>query len=186
MSILRRGQVRRTERGYASPATATSRTPPGSPGWERASNYTSRAYPEGGATGADRAQVRGGVLQPRAYGALDEPRAIQLRFNPEARIIGLRATSPDHPSAHTVRQQKRTRSFLVAAKGFLRRYGIPFDVSQRYRGALRGNMLVFDLTQPPIGMGRTAAAKSMETSNGQAPSRPGRSLKTSAPTRPPS
>jgi hypothetical protein len=120
-----------------------------------------------------------------AYGALGEPQAVQLLFNPGARVIGLRPVDPDHPSAHVVRQQKQTRSFLVAAKGFLHHYGIPFDVSQRYRGELRGNMLVFDLTKPPIGKGR-AAAGDPETSNGQAHSRPGRSLKSSAPTRPPS
>jgi hypothetical protein len=121
-----------------------------------------------------------------AYGALGEPRAVQLLFSPQARVIGLRGTSPEHPSAHPVRRQKQTRSFLVAAKGFLRHYGISFEVSRRYRGELRGNTLVFDLTEPPIGTGRADVANDPETSNGQAPTRPGRSLKSSAPTRPPS
>lgn len=83
-----------------------------------------------------------------AFGALGSPTAVQLLFNLENQVIGIRSTSESHESAHRVRSQAGARSYVVGCQGFLQFYGIDFQRSRRFSARLVGNMLEVDLSHP--------------------------------------
>lgn len=58
---------------------------------------------------------------------------VQLLFDKENQIVGLRPTSRDDPNAYLVRKQKLSPSYLVAGKMFFKHYGVELGVTRRYK-----------------------------------------------------
>lgn len=89
-------------------------------------------------------------LNRAAYEALGGPDAVELLYDREERLIGIRKVTPDTPHSYTVRPLNRGSTYLFSGTAFTNWYGIPTPVSKRWPGALQEDMLVVDLKQPGI------------------------------------
>jgi hypothetical protein len=88
-------------------------------------------------------------LNRAAYDALGSPKAVELLYDRNDRLIGLRKVSPVVPHAYKVRMFGKTgMSWLVSGAAFTNYYGI--DVSRPVRRAARveKDTLVLDLNDP--------------------------------------
>jgi hypothetical protein len=81
-----------------------------------------------------------------AYDVLGAPEAVELLYDPERRIVGLRAVDAMAEHAYPVRGAgKSATSFLIAGTAFTKYYGITTDVSRRWPAEIDGGILVIDL-----------------------------------------
>ncbi len=98
-------------------------------------------------------QKRGTIsFNQAAHAALGSPDAIELLYDPEERVIGVRAVDPSVEHAYPTRgvggdQGKATRTFLVSGAAFVKFYGIPNDISTRYPAHMEDDILFIDLKQ---------------------------------------
>jgi hypothetical protein len=83
-------------------------------------------------------------LNKAAYQALGEPPAIELLFDREAKIVGLRGASSRKANAYSVRVVGKS-TYLVAGSAFTKYYGIRVDESRRFPARMYGDVLGFDL-----------------------------------------
>ncbi len=92
-------------------------------------------------------QKRGNIsLNESAHVALGSPSAVELLFDRDKQVMGLRAISPcEH--AYTVRSAggDGTAPFLVSALAFLKYFGISRDTSMRWSTYMDGDVLCADL-----------------------------------------
>lgn len=78
-------------------------------------------------------QARGLLsLNSAVFRALGEPQAVELLYDANLRIIGLRKVAQGDPNAYAVRKQKSAQSYLVATQGFLAYHGIKTIMAQRF------------------------------------------------------
>ena len=75
----------------------------------------------------------------------ESPKAVELLYDKENKLIGFRPTSLGAPRAYPVRQSGNTGTYLVAGMAFSQYYGIPTDEARRYSPKLQDGMLVIDL-----------------------------------------
>lgn len=76
-------------------------------------------------------QRRGNLsLNASAFELLGEPEAVHLYYSPSSHVIAIKAVSNDTPQSYPVRKQQNARSFLIGARSFLNRYGVPFEDQQ--------------------------------------------------------
>ncbi|MBV9279379.1 MAG: hypothetical protein JOZ41_04805 [Chloroflexi bacterium] len=82
--------------------------------------------------------------------AIGNPSAVDLFFNEERKLLALQAASPESPYAYPLRNSSgRGRHYVLSLAALLTHYGIPAETMRgRYRGALFGDRLVFDLKRP--------------------------------------
>lgn len=85
-----------------------------------------------------------------AFGMLGSPAAVQLLFNTESRVVGVRAVEEQHPSAHPVRTNQGARSYVVGCGGFFQHFDIRYDHSRRYTPRFEANTLLFDVDAPVV------------------------------------
>ncbi|MDX3190324.1 hypothetical protein PV458_18090 [Streptomyces sp. MN03-5084-2B] len=97
-------------------------------------------------------QKRGLMSMNRsAYALLGEPSAVELLFDSDEKVVGLRAVDETVPHAYPVRPQsknKETGPLLVAATAFTQYYGLDTTVSKRWVPVLKDNILCIDLKEP--------------------------------------
>lgn len=95
-------------------------------------------------------QKRGALsLNTAALEALGSPTHVELLYDREERLIGIRKTTASNPHAYVVRGVgKSDATHVVSGKAFLSYYGIPRDVARRWPAEKRDGMLVVDLKQP--------------------------------------
>lgn len=91
-------------------------------------------------------------LNRTAYEALGRPAAVELLFDRDDQVLGLRPVDPSERHAYPVRRQQASESYLLAFQAFARYYGIPVGEPRRYEGHMEDGILVFDLKQEPIPM----------------------------------
>lgn len=85
-------------------------------------------------------------LNSAAYRALGAPAAVELLFEAEERIVGLRATDPHESHSAMVRSARSGRPpFLISATAFVRYYEIDTSTAVRRPAYLRDNILCIDL-----------------------------------------
>src|ERR1700730_4600035 len=85
-------------------------------------------------------QKRGNFsLNPAAYSLLGEPKAVELLYDSERRLIGLRKAPEDSEFAYMVRplggQRKRNTgntSWLISGMAFAAYYGIDTEIARRW------------------------------------------------------
>lgn len=58
--------------------------------------------------------------------------AVELLFDRELNVLGLRRAQSDHVSVYMLRKQAKSDSFLLAGKAFTSYYGIPLGEARRY------------------------------------------------------
>ena len=87
-------------------------------------------------------------LNRSAYEVLGRPEAVELLYDRDEHIIGLKPVSPTEPYAFPVRPQgsrERISNFLVAGQSFTKHYGIDTSVARRYAAEMQGDILTVDL-----------------------------------------
>ena len=87
-------------------------------------------------------------LNQAAFDAIGSPKAVELLYDREQRIIGVRAaTDPDAPHAYTPRGavRKDYGPYLISGTAFVHYYGIDVSASRRYLVTVDGGVLCIDL-----------------------------------------
>lgn len=87
-------------------------------------------------------------LNAQAYEGLGEPEAVELLYDREDRLIGVRKVSPDTRHAYAVRPLNRGRTWLFSGQAFLKWYGIESPVARRWAVTFEDGTLILDLKQP--------------------------------------
>jgi hypothetical protein len=86
-------------------------------------------------------------INKAAYLALGSPEAIELLYDREAKIIGLRPVEPSVEHAYPIRNAGDTsaNAFLLSGTAFTHYYEIPTPTSVRYPATIEEGMLRIDL-----------------------------------------
>ena len=90
-------------------------------------------------------------LNRAAYDALGTPDAVELLYDRESRLIGMRKVSKSVAHAYTVRAfGKSGMSWLVTGTAFLNYYDLPVHDPIRRRARVEKDMLIIDLNDPGV------------------------------------
>jgi hypothetical protein len=92
-------------------------------------------------------------LNRAAYALLGEPKAVELLYDREERVIGLRPVSEDVPHAYPLRAQSSKQQagpLMLAGTAFTQHYDIDTSVSRRWVPRMRGEVLCIDLKQEGV------------------------------------
>lgn len=105
-----------------------------------------------------------GTINNAAAEFLNRPDTIDLGYDPEARVIAIRAATPDSPNAIRVRQQGNSSTREFGIRSFLRFFGIEHEGSRRYQAspARDGDMLLVDLKEAGVDVSLKRRKKSRE------------------------
>lgn len=88
-------------------------------------------------------------LNRAAYDSLGEPETVELMFDREERLIGVRKVEPTIEHAYLVRGNgTKARSFLIAGTAFTNYYEIDVSVARRWPAEVVDGTLVVDLKEP--------------------------------------
>lgn len=106
-------------------------------------------------------QRRGTIsLNRAAFAALRSPAAVELLFDIDSRIIGMRSVDPRSENARFVRSSTPAPSgpFLISAMAFFRVYGIDVRASRRFPAYVIDQVLCVELEgdSVPVRRGRSA------------------------------
>jgi hypothetical protein len=99
-------------------------------------------------------------LNASAFDALGRPDAVELLYDRDERLIGMRPALPENPNSYPVRPVAAgSRTYVVAGMAFAKYYGIELGVARRWAGQVRNGMLVLDLKEAgtSIAAGRPAS-----------------------------
>lgn len=103
-------------------------------------------------------------LNQAAILALSEPEALELLYDPKARVVGLKPMPISENKAYPVRQQRGTHSYMVSLTRLCNYYGIDTSTALRYAPTMMDGVLVIELdksigdaTGPRAGMKRVSA-----------------------------
>lgn len=89
-------------------------------------------------------------LNAPAFEALGSPEYLELLYDRDERLIGLRKADAHVPHAYVVRPLGNGTTQMVSGTAFLAFYGIEFDAARRWIGRLQDDMLVIDLKEPGV------------------------------------
>jgi hypothetical protein len=106
-------------------------------------------------------QRRGAIsLNAAAFAALGSPGGIELLYDVDKRIIGLRAADPRLPHAHIVRASTKSAGgpFVISATAFLHYYDVDRSVAKRWVGFLEDDVLCIDLKTDGVPTGARGGA----------------------------
>jgi hypothetical protein len=98
-------------------------------------------------------QKRGTIsLNRSAYEMVGSPVAVELLYDAESQIVGMRGCDPRDRDAMRVRSPtgKDTGPFVVSAMAYLRFYEIRVDNSRRWLAYLEDQVLCVDLRTPSL------------------------------------
>jgi hypothetical protein len=98
-----------------------------------------------------------------ALAALGRPLAVELLYDRQRKVMGLRAAQQDALHAYIVRHNTRGTTHTVAGGLFTKHYGIPTDVARRWPATMEEGVLCVDLKQPGVEVsGQGASASKMD------------------------
>lgn len=86
-------------------------------------------------------------LNRAAVEALGQPDTVELLFDAEENMVGLRPAEPTSPRSYPLRSQSNGSTYLVAGTAFTNHYGIDTSVARRYAASMIGPVLAVDLKQ---------------------------------------
>lgn len=87
-------------------------------------------------------------LNRAAYAALDEPEAVELLYDREARMIGIRKAESALEHAYVVRSFGKGGTWLVSGTAFTNYYDIDTSVPTRRTARIEDGVLMVDLNDP--------------------------------------
>jgi hypothetical protein len=67
-----------------------------------------------------------------ADGEIPNEIQVELLYDREAKIIGIRRAKELHPNVYTLRKQQKSDSYLLAGRAFTQYYQIPVGEARRY------------------------------------------------------
>lgn len=119
-------------------------------------------------------QKRGLISMNRsAHALIGSPDAVELLYDPERKLIGLRPSVETDPNAYPARPQSAKTGkgpILVAGTKFTQFYGIDTTQSLRYVPTAEDGMLIIDVSKPGqiVSSNRSSAGASNEESDDDA------------------
>jgi hypothetical protein len=87
-------------------------------------------------------------LNRAAYVALDNPEAVELLYDRETRLIGLRKIDSSVDHAYAIRSFGKGGTWLVSGTAFTNFYDIDTSVPTRRTGRIEDGILIIDLNDP--------------------------------------
>jgi len=85
-------------------------------------------------------------MNQKAYQLLQSPAAVELNYDPDEKMIGIRAIKPTDERGFAIRKQGHNNSgYEVAAQAFTRHWKIDTSVARRYKAYMDGPFLIVDL-----------------------------------------
>jgi hypothetical protein len=96
------------------------------------------------------------------------PTHVELLYDPDEQIIGLREVDPSKSHAYRVRRQGRSNSYIISAQGFLNYFDIMPKTSRRYVPKIIGDVLTIDLKEEGIDASDKESRKGRRKSPGAA------------------
>lgn len=100
-------------------------------------------------------------LNRSAIVALGEPEALELLYDPKARVVGLKPIAISENRAYPIRKQQGARSYMVSLTRLCSHYGIDTSTALRYAPTMMDGVMVIELdksigeaTSPRLGMKR--------------------------------
>jgi hypothetical protein len=101
-----------------------------------------------------------------AYLALGKPLYLELLYDKDQKIIGLRPVKQHLPHAYPVRKQGQGNTYVVAGNAFMKHYNIDHKVSVRYAAQMLGDVLAVDLKQEGVEVTKNRTSLAMATQAG--------------------
>lgn len=90
-------------------------------------------------------------LNGAAFEALDSPDAVELLYDTDARLVGLRKVDSSVPHAYQVRAPVENHAtYLISGAAFMSYYEIDNSRSVRRPARLDGDLLIVDLNDPGV------------------------------------
>jgi hypothetical protein len=111
-------------------------------------------------------QKRGTIsLNRSAYEMVGSPDAVELLYDAENQIVGMRVGDPRDRDAMRVRSPtgKDTGPFVISAMAYLRFYQIAVDVSRRWPAYLEDDVLCVDLRTPSVSVTSNRARQASDS-----------------------
>jgi hypothetical protein len=111
-------------------------------------------------------QKRGTIsLNRSAYEMVGSPDAVELLYDAENQIVGMRVGDPRDRDAMRVRSPtgKDTGPFVISAMAYLRFYQIAVDDSRRWPAYLEDDVLCVDLRTPSVSVTSNRARQASDS-----------------------
>jgi len=90
------------------------------------------------------------TLNKVAYQMLNKPEAVELSYDPDEHLIGVRPVPSSHPRSYVVRQMGKSNTYTIAGQAFTQYWGIDTSLALRYSASLIGDYLVVDLKEKGV------------------------------------
>ena len=85
-------------------------------------------------------------MNQKAYQLLQSPASVELSYDPDEKLIGIRAIKPTDERGYAIRKQGHNNTgYEVAAQAFTRHWDIDTSIARRYKAYMEGSFLVVDL-----------------------------------------
>ena len=86
-------------------------------------------------------------MNAAAYEAMGAPEAVELLYDRQKSLVGVRAVSPDVGHAYPVRAGANSKSFLISGRTFTRYYDISTEVARRWAVQPEEGLIIVDLNE---------------------------------------
>ncbi len=94
-------------------------------------------------------QTKGMIsLNASAYHALGSPKAVELLYDRDQQVLGMRPVETDAPHAYPIRGVGAGSTYMVSGRAFFGYYGIATDRPVRRDAAIVDGVLILDLKDP--------------------------------------
>lgn len=91
-------------------------------------------------------QKRGTIsMNKAAHAALGEPKAVELLYDANDKMVGFRGIDVTESHAYPLRTTPGESSFVLSGRAFTQYYKIPTEVSTRFEAFMDGDVLCVDL-----------------------------------------
>ncbi len=87
-------------------------------------------------------------LNASAYHVLGSPEAVELLYDRDQQVVGIRPIAPDAPHAYPIRSVGAGATLLVSGRAFFAYYGIATDKPVRRDVKVVNGVLIIDLKDP--------------------------------------
>jgi hypothetical protein len=89
------------------------------------------------------------TINRAAYQLLQSPQSVELSYDPDEKLIGIRAIKSTDPRSYPVRTQGG-HTFEIAGRAFTQYWSIDTSVARRYKVYMEGVYLIVDLKSEGI------------------------------------
>jgi hypothetical protein len=87
-------------------------------------------------------------MNASAHHALGAPEAVELLYDRDQKVVGIRPVEPEAAHAYPIRGVKGGSTYMVSGRAFLMYYGVPTDRPVRRDAVMVDGVLIIDLKDP--------------------------------------